>query len=240
LVRRAGTGCERRNEEMSMLERMSIFGRSPFGPLVEHARKVHECVSMIHPIAEAILAGDAEKLSQLQHDMSKTEYEADLLKDHVRQNLPKRYFLPVRRDDVAKFLSEMDKIADSAEDFAVAATLRSLNLPEELHRDFLALVAKVVEVSEALLGVAEHLAELQKESFVGTDADDVVLKIQQVCHMEWECDKLNRKIARHAYGILDLDVVTLMLLEKLCRALSQLADHAENVGKNLRLMIIRK
>jgi len=225
---------------MSMLDRMSIFGRSPFEPLVEHARKVHECVSMIRPIAEAILAADTEKLFQLQHDMSKTEYEADLLKDRVRQNLPKRYFLPVRREDVARFLTEMDKIADAAEDFAVTATLRSLSLPEELHRDFLALVTKVVEVSEALLGVAEHLAELQKESFVGSEADDVLMKIQQVCHMEWECDKLNRKVARHAYGILDLDAVTLMLLEKLCRALSELADHAENVGKNLRLMITRK
>jgi uncharacterized protein Yka (UPF0111/DUF47 family) len=31
-----------------------------------------------------------------------------------------------------------------------------------------------------------------------------------------------------------------MLLERLCRTLSELADHAENVGKNLRLMITRK
>ena len=225
---------------MSMLDRMSIFGRSPFEPLVEHARKVHECVSMIRPVAEAILAADREKLLQLQHDMSKTEYEADLLKDRVRQNLPKRYFLPVRREDVARFLTEMDKIADAAEDFAVTATLRLLDLPQELHPDFLALVAKVVEVSEALLGVAEHLAELQKESFVGSEADDVLMKIQQVCHMEWESDKLSRKLARHFYAMLDLDPITIIILEKLSRALSGIADHTENVGKNLRLMILRK
>ncbi|HUT01556.1 MAG TPA: TIGR00153 family protein [Phycisphaerae bacterium] len=225
---------------MSMLDRVSIFGRSPFGPLAEHARKVHECVSMIPPVAEAILAGDTEKISHLQHEISKTEYEADLLKDQVRQNLPKRYFLPVRREEVAGFLSEMDKIADAAEDFAVTATLRKLDLPEELHREFLDLVAKVLQVSESLLSVAEHLAELQKECFVGAEADDVLAKIQQICHMEWESDKLNRRIARHAYGMLDLDPVKLMLLERLCRALSRLADHAENVGKNLRLMITRK
>ena len=83
-----------------MLNRVSIFGRSPFKPLVEHARKVHECVSMIRPVAEAILAGDTKKLAELQHEMSKTEFEADQLKDQIRQNLPKRYFLPVRRRDV--------------------------------------------------------------------------------------------------------------------------------------------
>jgi uncharacterized protein Yka (UPF0111/DUF47 family) len=31
-----------------------------------------------------------------------------------------------------------------------------------------------------------------------------------------------------------------MLLDKLCRALGGIANHAENVGKNLRLMITRK
>lgn len=223
-----------------MFDKLRIFGRSPFESLAQHARKVHECVSMIRPLAEAVLAGDLEKINAIQHEMSKTEFEADQLKDHIRQNLPKRLFLPVRREDLAKFLAEMDKIADAAEDFAVAATLRALKLPDELHGDFLALVDKAVQVNESLLGLAEDLADLQKEAFVGRDADDVLRKVQQVCHMEWEADKLNRKLARHAYGMLDLDAVTLILLEKLARALSKLADHAENVGKNLRLMIIRR
>jgi len=219
---------------------LKIFGRSPFELLVEHARKVHECVSMIRPVAEAILVGDADRLAELQHEMSKTEFEADQIKDDVRQHLPKRYYLPVRQEDVAHFLSQMDKIADHAEDFAVIATLRPVQLPEALHEDFMALVDKVVQVSESLVGVAEHLAELQKEAFVGAEADNVLRKIQQVCHMEWEADKLNRKLARHAYGMLELDAVTLIVLDKLCRALGKLADNAENVGKYLRLMISRK
>jgi predicted phosphate transport protein (TIGR00153 family) len=217
-----------------------IFGRSPFALLAEHARKVHECVSMIGSVAEAILAGEMSKLRELQHEMSRTEFEADQLKDRVRENLPKRYYLPVRRDDVLRSLSAMDKIADDAEDFAVIATLRPLGLPEDLHEGFRALVEKVVQVSEALLGVAEHLAELQREAFLGPETDDVLMKIQQVAHMEWESDKLNRRLARQAYGKLDMDPVTLILLDKLSRALSKLADHAENVGKNLRLMIARK
>jgi predicted phosphate transport protein (TIGR00153 family) len=217
-----------------------IFGRSPFEPLVDHARKVHECVALVRPIADAILTGDQQRLRELQHRMSKIEYEADLLKDHVRQHLPSRYFLPVNRDDVARFLSQMDKIADDAEDFAVVATLRPIQVPEELRGDFLGLVDKVVQVSESLLDVAEHLAQLQKEAFVGAEADDVLLKIQQVCQMEWESDKLSRSLARHFYGMLDMDPVTIMIFEKLSRALAGIADHTENVGKNLRLMITRK
>ena len=219
---------------------LGLFGRSPFEPLMDHARKVHECVALVRPIAEAILAGDQDRLKELQHLMSKTEYEADILKDHVRQHLPSRYFLPVNRNDVARFLSDLDKIADDAEDFAVVATFRPIEIPETLRPEFLALVDKVVQVSESLLGVGEHVAELQKESFVGPEVEDVLLKIQEICQMEWESDKLSRKFARRFYGMLDLDPVTIMLLEKLSRALSGIADHTENVGKNLRLMITRK
>ena len=223
-----------------MITPFAVFGRSPFEPLVEHARKVHGCVALIRPIADAILAGDMECLKDLQHQMSKSEYEADLLKDQVRQHLPRRYWLPVDREDMARFLAQMDRIADDAEDFAVVATFRRLEVPQELHAEFLALVDKVVEVSDSLLRLAEHLAQLQKDAFSGPDVADVLAKIQEVCHMEWESDKLSRRLARRYYSTTGLDPVTIMLLEKLCRALSGIADHAENVGKNLRLMILRK
>lgn len=223
-----------------MLDLSKVFGESPFGPMVEHARKVHACVEFIRPIAEAILAQDMDKLLQLQHDVSKTEYEADLLKDNIRVNLPKRYFLPVDREDIGRYLSQVDKIADDAEDFAVVATFRKLAIPAELHSAFLELVDKVQNVSLTLLGVAEKMAELQKESFVGGEANEVLLRIQDVCHMEWESDKLSRKFARMYYSCEGLDTVAIILLEKLCKALSGIADHAENVGKNLRLMILRK
>jgi predicted phosphate transport protein (TIGR00153 family) len=217
-----------------------LFGQSPFEPLVDHAKKVHACVALIRPIAEAILGGQQDRLKELQHEMSKTEYEADLLKDQVRTRLPKRYFLPVSREDVARFLSQMDKIADDAEDFAVVATLRDIHMPDELHQAFRELVGKVLQLSECLLAVAERLAELQKEAFVGEEAEEVLASINQIAHMEWESDKLSRRFARQFYGMADLDPVTIMICEKLSRALSGIADHAENVGKNLRLMITRK
>ena len=219
---------------------MGVFGKSPFEPLVEHARKVHECVKLVRPIADAILAGDTKRLDDLQFQMSKTEYEADQLKDRIRQGLKPRYFLPVDREDLARFLAQMDRIADDAQDFAIVATFRKIDLPKEYHAEFLELVDKVVQVSETLLVLAEQLATLQKEAFVGEDSEDVLAKVQEVAHMEWESDKLSRKLARHYYGTLNLDPVTILLLDKLCHALGGIANHAENCGKNLRLMIVRR
>jgi predicted phosphate transport protein (TIGR00153 family) len=222
------------------MEIAGIFGKSPFEPMVEHAKKVHECVALVRPVAETILAGDMNRLNELQHQMSKTEFEADQLKDHIRQGLPNRYFLPVNREDMSRFLSQMDRIADDAEDFSIVATFRRLTIPQELHADFLMLVDKVVALSNFLLGVAEELAALQKHAFAGPEADEVLRKIQQIAHMEWESDKLSRKFARRYYGEVSLDPVTIILMDKLCRSLSGIADHAENVGKNLRLMILRR
>jgi uncharacterized protein len=219
---------------------LSVFGKSPFEPLVEHAQKVHECVKMVRPIADAIIACDMQRLDELQHLMSKTEYEADLLKDRIRANLPGHYFLSVNREDMSRFLAQMDRIADEAQDFAIVATFRKLDLPTDIHADFLALVDKVVQVSEALLDLAVRLAELQREAFAGSDAQKVLDQIQQVAHMEWESDKLSRKLARRYFGDYNLDAVKIMLLDKLCRALGGIANHAENVGKSLRLMIVRK
>ena len=217
-----------------------LFGRSPFEPLIEHARKVQQCVALVRPVAEAVIARDTERLEELQHEMSRTEFEADQLKDRIRQALPKRYFLPVNREDVARFLSEMDKVADDTEDFAIIATFRPISIPDDLKEDFLALVDKVLEVSELLLGVAEELASLQREAFSGPESDDVLLRIQAVCHAEWESDKLSRRIARRIYGDENMDPMNVLLVEKLCRSLTQIADHAENVGKNMRLMIARR
>lgn len=217
-----------------------LFGESPFEHLVEHARKIHGCVALVRPIAEAIIACDAEKLRLLQEQMSKMEYEADLLKDEIRQKLPHRYFLPVNRDDMVGFLRQLDRIGDDAEDFAVVATFRRIEMPADYRPDFLALVDKVVQASESLLNLAEHLAQLQKEAFTGPDAEAVLAKIHQVCLMEWESDVLSRNFARKYYGDAKADAVNLIILEKLCRSLCAIADHAENVGKNLRLMILRK
>jgi len=134
----------------------------------------------------------------------------------------------------------MDRIADDAHDFAIVATFRQLELPKDFEGDFLALVDQVVRVSQHLLSLAERVGQLQKESFSGPDADEVLMRVQQVAHMEWESDKLSRKFARRFFATPGVDAVTIMLLDKLCRALGGIANHAENVGKNLRLMITRR
>ena len=217
-----------------------LFGESPFAQLVDHARKIHECVAIIRPVADAVLAGNMPLIIQLQERISATEYEADQLKDRIRQHLPKGFFLSVNREDLLNYVRQLDRMGDDAEDYAVIATFRTLNLPPALHAGFLALVDKVVQVSMTLLQLAELLGQLEREAFEGTRAETVLQKIDEVCHMEWESDHLGHQFARQYYAHPNLDPVTIILLDKLCRAVTGIADHAENVGKSLRLMILRR
>lgn len=218
----------------------SLFGESPFEHIVEHARKVHECVNLIRPVADAILAGDMAKLQELQDKMSSTEYEADKIKDSIRQNLPRRFFLPVDRGDILNLVRQLDRMGDDAEDFAVVATFRRISVPEELKPELLALVERVIQTSEALLVLAEETALLQKEAFEGEEAHKVLDRIGEVCRLEWETDKISRGIARHYYSMEGIDPIVVMIMDKFCRTLTGIADHAENVGKTLRLMILKR
>ncbi|TFH48792.1 MAG: DUF47 family protein, partial [Methanothrix sp.] len=48
-----------------------LFGKSPFGPLVEHTEKVHECVEVIRPLMEALVNEDYDEIRRLQDRVSR-------------------------------------------------------------------------------------------------------------------------------------------------------------------------
>jgi predicted phosphate transport protein (TIGR00153 family) len=218
----------------------AIFGESPFELVTALARKIHECVALVRPIADAILVGDMERLRSLQDTISRFEEESDVIKDHARQNLPRRMFLSSQREDILAVVRQLDRIGDKAQNFAVAASFRPLSLPPDVAAAFLDLVDKVVQLSECLLSLAEHAAALQKEGFAGRDTDETLARIESVYRMEWESDRLNRQVARLYYSAPGIDPIAVILMDKLCMSLGQIADHAENAGKSLRLMIVRK
>ena len=113
-----------------------LFGKSPFGPIVEHGKKVHECVELLWPLMEALVAENYDKIHTLHSRMSRLEYEADLIKHEIRGFITQRSFLPVDRSDLINYLEHQEKIADHAEDFAVILTLRKTVINPDLQEYF--------------------------------------------------------------------------------------------------------
>ncbi|MBM4042924.1 MAG: TIGR00153 family protein [Planctomycetes bacterium] len=217
-----------------------LFGKSPFGPLVEHARKVHECVKLVRPLMEACVREDWEAIHRLQDTVTKLEYEADVVKHEIRDHLPRRYFLPVSRPDLDRYLHCQDNIADAAQDFAVVLLIRRTKIHPALVQGFLDFVDQVVLVSETLMGAATELEALAETSFGGAEAESVLKKISGLGEGEWKADRMQRKLSQHIYSLeKELDPITVIFYEKFLQTLSALANAAENTGDMLRTMIVK-
>ncbi len=218
-----------------------FFAPSPFIQLHEHSKKVHECVELLRPLTNALLAEDYEKIEELHNVMSKTEHEADQIKTALRDRITKMYFLSVGRSELSRFLAYQDDVADAAEDFAVVLLLRRTRLPEVLKPDFLAFVEQVISVSEHLMNLAEKLFILAGAAFTGKETQETLKAVEKISQEEWQADRLERRFARHLYSIEDtVDPITIFFLDKYCKTLGQVSNTAEKTAKYLRLIIRKK
>ena len=216
-----------------------LFGKTPFEPLVAHTKKVHECVKLVKPLVESLLKEDRDGLGRLQDKVSKLEYEADLIKHQIREDLPRRFFLPVAREDLEQFLHCQDSIADGAEDLAVILTLRKTKIHPELVAELNDFVDQVLQTNDSLMAAAEEMQNLAETSFGGAEAETVLERIKNLGKDEWKADRMQRKLSQHIYRIeSELDPVTILFYEKILHALSSIANAAENTGDLLRRMIL--
>lgn len=218
-----------------------LFSQSPFVTLHEHSKKVHECVELLKPLANALLSEDYDKLEDLHNLMSKTEHEADQIKNELRDKINKMYFLSVGRSELSRFLGYQDDVADAAEDFAVLLLLRKTKIPEELKADFMSLVEQVISVGEHLMSLTDKLSTLAEAAFTGEEAEEMLEAIERIGEEEWQTDRLERKFARRFYGMEEkLDPITIVFLDKYCQTLSAVSNTAEKAAKYLRLIIRKK
>ena len=217
-----------------------LFGKSPFGPLVEHTKKVHECVEVIRPLMEALVNEDYDEIRRLQDRVSRLEYEADTIKHNVRDHLSRRYFMPVDRVDLEKFISSQDTIADKAQDFAVILTLRKTKLHPDIMDKFFDFVEQIFQVTGTLLTAAVELNNLAEASFSGAEAKVVLNLIKGLGEEEWKADRMARSLSKDVYSLeKQLDPITIIFYEKMILTLGAIANAAENAGDMLRLMILK-
>ena len=215
-----------------------LFGKSPFDPLHQHMLKVKECVDLVKPLMGSFIKGEGDKVKVYAKKIFRAEHEADLVKKEIRNHLPKSIFLPVARDDILSFLKEQDNIADSAEDLAALLILRKMAVPEELREELKDFVDKVLKTYEAAMSVSSEIKILAETSFGGVEAHKVMDLIEQVKLDEWEADKAQMKIAKKMFSIeKKLDPVSVMMWLYIFRELGNLANHAENAGDRMRMML---
>lgn len=217
---------------------LSIFGKSPFGHLQQHMRKVKECVDRIVPLMEALIKRDYDEVEKEASLISKLEHKADLMKDIIRNELPKNIFMPVNRGDLLTVLSCQDDISDTAEDVGVLLTLRKMVLPKELESDLNVFLNKVMIVCNQAFTIMEEIDDLVETSFRGLEAEKVIKMIDELGTMEWEADKKQLILAKKLLAMEDsLKPLDIFMWMKIFEKIGDLANDAERMGNRLRLML---
>ena len=217
---------------------MSMFIKSPFEGLQQHAEKVKECARVFQKAIECIIMDRCEDFEDFRKEIHKLEQEADAIKRRIRGHLPKGTLLAVDKFELFRYLSEQDKVLDAVEDTLDWISFRSgTGIPETLEKDFLLLVEAVMDPIEELSNMLAE-ARIYFSSF--SEKQRIVVKnmIRTLRHYEHEADKLEDAAKEKIFHTID-DAVTVFHLIRLADIIGSIADHAENAGDMRRLMIIK-
>ena len=215
-----------------------LFNTSPFEPLLHHLQKVKECVALVRPMLEAVRDGAYDRLDTLTEQVFKTEHAADIIKDEIRQVIPRNFFLPVYRGDLLGYLKLQDNMADSVEDVAFLLTLKQLTLPPKLTDELFLFVDTVLRVCDKAYEMNAHIRDLVATGFHADQAEGVMEMIRGVEKGEWEADKAQYALSKSLFAMEDdLKPSDLMLWWRVFLELGQLANHAEKTADRLRRML---
>ena len=216
----------------------SLFGRSPFKAMQEHMRVVKKCAGQTTKLFEALGEGDQAKVEEVKDRIFELEHEADMIKNELREHLPKSLFMPVDRRDLLEVLDMQDSIADTAQDIAGLLVERPMELVEPMHAPLRELVTRCVAACHQSHKVIEELDELLELGFGGKERSDVLGMIAELGRIEDETDQLGIELTRLLFRNEDtLKPVTVMFWYQLIEWIGDLADYAEKVGNRLRLVL---
>ena len=218
----------------------ALFGKSPFKAMQEHMRIVHECVAEVPELFQALVEDDATALKAQKEKIFDKEEAADLLKNRLRNHLPKSIFMPVDRRDLLELLDYQDSIADTAQDIAGLLVERRMEVPAGMSEPLLALVNRCQDASNHTLKLIEELDELVEVGFRGRAAEQVEGMVAVLAEIEGDTDNMGIELTRTLFAQEEsLKPVSVMLWYQLLQWIGDLADYAEKVGNRLLLLIAR-
>ncbi len=226
------------NEEYTMLTILNLFGRSPFAPLESHMDKVSGCVGMLPDLFDALEKQDQKLVEEISAKISELEHQADLVKNDIRNHLPKSLFLPIDRGNLLEILSIQDSIADRAEDVAILATLKSVPMPQDLKTNFKLFLTKNLEAYHGARQIIKEMRELLESSFGGIEAEKVKKIVDDVSFKEHEADLIQRNLLKTLFNEeKSLSYSSFFYWEKIFEKLGSVANLSEKLGYRVRMTL---
>jgi hypothetical protein len=219
----------------------SLFAESPFKPLQEHAMIVKQCADLLRECVTEYAAEDFDQAEETVIQITKLEHEADKIKTHIRENMPRSIMMPVDRGDLLDYLGEQDHVADRIEDVALTMSLRQTKLPASIKKDLQDLTRKVCDVVDIVPLAIKAMNELLDQTFIRKKETRVEEYLSLLSEKEQLTDVLELKMRRYLYELeANLSYAEFYHIVTIVKLLAKSADHAENCGDRMRVMIAKR
>lgn len=217
---------------------VNLLVKSPLPQVVRLMERVQICADHVPELIHLAIEKDHVAVAQIAKEISRLETEVDDVKDAVRSKVPVRLFLPVDRRDLLQLISQIDAIADCAEDVAVLLTLRDLETPDQLNTLLPSLVGKVMDVVHAAGKLVGELEDLMAASFSGRAAEGVIAEVRNIARLEHEADELQDQCAKVIFDTEnEVSPVSIFIWSKVLKKIGDMANHAKKVGDQFRLFV---
>jgi predicted phosphate transport protein (TIGR00153 family) len=239
LIRRSDGGyTPRQRKEAIVRTIVGLFAKSPFRDFESHQEKIAETVSGLDSVFDALFAGDLEGIRAATKVVSQLEHEADLIKDTMRNQMPRTLFMPVARVDLLDILSAQDDICDGAEDIGVLLGLRPLTVPEFMTDQLKTLITSVRLAFDKSCEIIKQFDVLLAASFRGPERVKALAMIDQLGQLEHladkEQDKLLKLFFRHEETFKPAEIYIWM---KVIELIGDIANNSEHMANRVRLVV---
>lgn len=216
----------------------NLLARNPLPKVGDLMREVMRTSDRVQDLIELLAKGDQAGVERLAKEISAMEGKADDAKNAARSKMPVRLLMPVDRRDVLKLISEMDAIADCAEDVGVLLTIRPLTVPEEMKPVLQLFMQSVLNTVREAAKLIDLIDDLVESGFSGPPAEQVLEQSAILGRAEHEADKIQDQCAKVLFKEEDhMPPAAVFMWTKVLNKIGDMANHAENVGDQFRLFV---
>jgi hypothetical protein len=216
----------------------NLLARNPLPKVGELMSEVIRTSDRVQALIDLLAKGDQAGVERVAKEISAMEGKADDAKNAARSKMPVRLLMPVDRRDVLKLISEIDAIADCAEDVGVLLTIRPLTVSEDMKPVLELFVERVLETIREAAKLIDLIDDLVESGFAGPPAERVLEQSAILGRAEHEADKIQDQCARVLFKEEDsMPPAALFMWTKVLNKIGDMANHAENVGDQFRLFV---
>lgn len=217
---------------------LNLFGPSPFTALQLHMQIVSRCVQLLEDLFSAIDARDFIQSASIAESIRKLEHQADIVKNDIRNHLPKSIFLPIDRSNLLEILSMQDHLADNAESVADLVTMKNLPLPEPLKADFMLFLKMSIKTFKTVEEIISELGELLEFSFGGVEAEKVKALVNETSMKERETNIALRGLLKGLFNIEeDLSYGSFYLWVRIIEGITEISKLSERLSSRVRMTL---